>query len=235
MFVLEEPNKERLLIHLHGFASSVRSNKVNLLRELSLSTGAFSFFAMDMDYHTTTTTRVLSLLEALIVGFSKRYNHIVLSGSSHGAYVVLNFLRYREFPRNLKAAILLSPSYSTLALIIKEYGEEYCKVWLEGKEDLYIKECDTGMELAINREFAVDIIQRGYEIIKGQEVDFPQKPPVKLYVVHGTEDKVVPVEHSRLFTKRVESVYIEVEDDHRLDATFQRLLKEGFFEGSFLG
>lgn len=200
-------------------------SKVSLLRERSLM-GKFSFFAMDMDYHTTTTTRTLEVLDALVKGFSQKFEEVWLSGSSHGGYVILNYIKlYR--PNKVRKIFLFAPSYSTLQLTIKEIGEENCRGWLEGREDLKIIECETGLEVVINREFAVDIRERGYEIISNGEVSFPSELPYDIYVFHGVKDNVVPVEHSRLFTDKVKvKHYSELEDDHGLSNTFKHVMEE---------
>jgi hypothetical protein len=62
MFFYDTNSSERLWIHLHGFATDVLGSKIALLRENFSKSGTYSFFAMDMDYHTHTTTQVLDLL-----------------------------------------------------------------------------------------------------------------------------------------------------------------------------
>lgn len=224
MLVYEATNPQLLLIHLHGFASNVMGSKVSLLRERSLK-GRFSFFAMDMDYHTTTTTRILEVLDALVKGFSQKFEEVWLSGSSHGGYIILNYLRFYT-PERVSKVFLFAPSYSTLSLTIKEVGMDKCEKWLRAQEDLRFVECETGLELTIHKDFAMDIIQRGYEIIKDSEVDFPKDLPYSLYIFHGTFDKIVPIDHSRLFVKEVKvQKYVEVEDDHRLSNTFKHLVE----------
>ncbi|MEJ5338473.1 MAG: YqiA/YcfP family alpha/beta fold hydrolase [Aquificaceae bacterium] len=225
MFIYELTNPEVILIHLHGFASNVKGSKLEVLRERSLQ-GRFSLFAMDMDYQTTTTSRVLEVLDVLVQGFSRKFSTVWLSGSSHGGYVSLNYLRFYR-PEKVSKVFLFAPSYSTLGLTVREVGEEKCRSWLEGKEDLSFEECETGLEITINREFAVDIIQKGYEIIRDGEVDFPSELPYEIYVFHGRQDSMVPVEHSRLFTRKVKvKEFLELEDDHRLSSTFGSLVKK---------
>jgi len=225
MLIYEATNPQLILIHLHGFASNVVGSKVSFLRERSLQ-GRFSFFAMDLDYHTTTTTRTLEVIDVLVKGFSQKFEEVWLSGSSHGGYVILNYIKlYR--PNRVKKVFLFAPSYSTLQLTMEEVGEENCKNWLEGKEDLKIVECETGLEVVINREFAADIRERGYEIIYDGEINFPTELPYEIYVFHGTKDNVVPVEHSRLFTSKVKvKHYLEIEDDHRLSNTFKDIVEK---------
>ncbi|WP_299199582.1 YqiA/YcfP family alpha/beta fold hydrolase [Thermocrinis sp.] len=226
MFIYERVHPDVLLIHLHGFASNVKSSKVLALRDFALKSGRFSLFAMDMDYQHTTTTRTLEVLDALIRGFCQKFKSLVLSGSSHGAYVILNYLRF--YPSQcVSRALLFAPSYSTLKLTLEEVGQELAKAWLEGKEELSFTECETGLELTIHREFARDILEKGYEILEGDRVNFPTEPPVDLVIVHGTKDEVVPVEHSRIFVSKVKvKDYKEVDDDHRLSGTFKTLMEE---------
>ncbi|RMH06681.1 MAG: alpha/beta hydrolase [Aquificota bacterium] len=225
MFIYERTNPELILIHLHGFASDVKGSKTEVLRQRATE-GRFSFFAMDMDYHTTTTTKTLEVLDALVKGFSQKFEKVWLSGSSHGGYVALNYIRFYE-AKGVERLYLFAPSYSTLSLTLRELGEERCKNWIEGKEELRFYDCNVGIEISINKDFARDIVDKGYEIIKGQEVYFPQEPKVELLVFHGNKDDVVPVESSRLFVSKVKvKLYLELEDDHRLSANFGRLVKE---------
>ncbi|GBC89097.1 hypothetical protein HRbin13_01232 [bacterium HR13] len=231
MYIYEELNPERLLIHLHGFASDLKSSKVRALRDYALERKSFSFFAMDMDYHTTTTSKTLAVLNALLRGFSHTYQQILLSGSSHGAYVILNYIKLYS-PENIKGVFLFAPSYSTLQLTVAQEGTQKCERWLKGEEELKIVECETGISLTIHRDFAKDILERGYEIILNGEVRFPQKPPADILIVHGTEDKIVPVEHSRIFAQKVKvKKYLELKDDHRLSNTFEKIVwQEGILE-----
>ncbi len=201
----------------------MKGKKVEILKERSLK-GNFSFFAMDMDYNTTTTTKILEFLDILIKGFSTEFEEIWLSGSSHGGYVWLNYLKLYN-PSKVKRLYLFAPSYSTLYLTLKHLGEEETKDWLRGEKELVFKECETGLEMAIHKDFAVDILQKGYEIISDGEVHFPKEPLYHIYIFHGTRDNMVPIEDSRLFVSRVKvKEYIEVEDDHRLTNTFEHLV-----------
>ncbi|MFN3946589.1 MAG: YqiA/YcfP family alpha/beta fold hydrolase [Aquificaceae bacterium] len=226
MFIYENTNPELILIHLHGFASDVKGNKIKLLVERSKK-GVFSFFAMDMDYQTTTTTKTLEVLDALVKGFSQKFKEIWLSGSSHGGYIALNYLRFYT-PEKVSKVFLFAPSYSTLSLTLQEVGREKCEKWLKGEEELHFIECETGLEITIHKDFAVDIEQKGYEIIQDSKVNFPKDPKYHLYIFHGTFDRIVPIDHSRLFVREVKvQKYVEVEDDHRLSNTFSDLI-EGF-------
>ena len=181
---------------------------------------------MDMDYQTTTTSRVLEVLDALVRGFSQKFSQVWLSGSSHGGSISLNYLKFYK-PEKVKRVFLFAPSYSTLALTVKEVGEARCKNWLEGKEDLSFTECETGLELTINKEFAVDILKKGYEILRDSHVDFPSEVPYEIYVFHGRQDNTVPIEHSKLFVSKVKvKEFLELEDDHRLSKTFKWLVEK---------
>ncbi len=224
MFFYDENNPERLWIHLHGFATNVWGSKIEFLRTLFKRKKVYSFFAMDMDYEKHTTTEVLGVLEALILGFSEKYKHITLCGSSHGGYVITNYLK-RRMLGNVRSVLLLAPSFETLSLIVKEVGRERVKGWLEGKETLKLKEDDT--EIEVREDFAVDIMKNGYEIIQGDEVLFPQDPPVDIKIVHGRKDEVVPIERTRLFVSKVRvKDFIEVDDDHRLSDTFPQVIDQ---------
>ncbi len=229
MFFYDANNPERLWIHLHGFATNVWGSKIEFARNYFKRTKAFSFYAMDMDYEKHTTTEVLDVLEALVLGFSQRYEDIVLCGSSHGAYVAANYVRFKKLG-NVKRLLLLAPSFRTLDLVVKELGEDKVRKWLEGKEVLRFTE--EGVEIEVREDFAVDILEKGYEIVRDGEVYFPEDPPVDIILVHGTRDEVVPIEDSRLFAEKVRiSEFIEVEDDHQLSESFGKVLTRLVEEG----
>ncbi len=224
MFFYDANSPDRLWIHLHGFATNVWGSKIEFARHHFRRTGAYSFYAMDMDYEKHTTTEVLAVLEALVLGFSERYSHITLCGSSHGAYIAVNYVRFRKLG-SVKSLLLLAPSFETLSLIVKELGEEKVRSWLEGREKLRFVEEDR--EIEIREDFATDILRMGYEIIEGSRVNFPEEPPVDVVVVHGTRDEIVPVQRSRLFVRHVKvKEYIEVDDDHQLSESFGRILTD---------
>ncbi|WP_457599944.1 YqiA/YcfP family alpha/beta fold hydrolase [Hydrogenivirga sp.] len=224
MFFYDDNNSRRLWIHLHGFATNVWGSKIEFARNYFKRTKSYSFYAMDMDYEKHTTTEVLNVLEALVLGFSRRYEHITLCGSSHGGYIATNYVRFKELG-NVKSLFLLAPSFETLGLIIRELGEERVKGWLEGREVLRFKEED--LEIEVREDFATDILSNGYEIIRDGRVEFPQEPPVDILIVHGKRDEVVPIERTRLFVRHVKvKEFIEVDDDHQLSESFGKVLKE---------
>ncbi len=229
MFFYDRNDQDRLWIHLHGFATDIHGSKIEFLRNRFRNTKEYSFFAMDMDYEKHTTTQVLDVLESLILGFSQRFQEITLCGSSHGAYVAVNLIRFREKGK-INKLLLLAPSFETLNLILKEIGEEKAGGWLRGKEPLRILEEER--EIEIREDWAKDILENGYEVITGKEVRFPPEPEVKITIVHGRKDEIVPIERTRLFVDRVKvDEYIEVDDDHQLSESFGRtithLLEEG--------
>ncbi len=224
MFFYDENNPRRLWVHLHGFASNVWGSKIEFARNYFKRAKNYSFFAMDMDYEKHTTTEALNVLEALILGFSQRFEHITLCGSSHGGYLVANYVRFKKLG-NVKSLLLLAPSFRTLDLIIKELGMERVKNWLEGKESLRFTEQE--LEIEVRRDFATDILEKGYEIISEGQVRFPAEPQIDILILHGRKDEVVPIADSRLFASRVKiKELIEVDDDHQLSESFRRMLGE---------
>lgn len=229
MFFYDDNRSNKLWIHLHGFATNVLGSKIEFARNYFKRTKAYSFFAMDMDYEKHTTTEVLDVLEALVLGFSERYPHITLCGSSHGAYIATNYVRFKKLG-NIKNLLLLAPSFRTLDLVIRELGEERVKSWLEGKEVLRFQEED--VEIEVREDFATDILKNGYEVIQNGNVNFPEDPPVEIILVHGRRDEIVPIEDSRLFAEKVRvKEFIEVDDDHQLSESFGRVLTELVEEG----
>ncbi|AAC07487.1 YqiA/YcfP family alpha/beta fold hydrolase [Aquifex aeolicus] len=224
MYFYDINNEKRLWLHLHGLATNVLGRKIEFLRNYFKEKKLYSFFANDMDYEKHTTTNTLDFLEVLVRGFSQKFEEITLCGSSHGGYIAMNYVRKRPL-FNVKRLVLLAPSYNTLSLIIKELGEDKVKPWLEGKEELTILEEDR--EVTFIKDWAKDIIQNDYEIIKDGRVDFPEEPPVEIVIMHGIRDDIVPIHYSETFAKSVKvKKFLKVDDDHQLNESLQKYIEE---------
>ena len=224
MYFYDINNDKKLWFHLHGLATNVMGEKINFLRNYFKEKKIYSFFAMDMDYEKHTTTDTLETLEILLRGFSQKYEHITICGSSHGGYVALNYLKFKPL-LNIKKVVLLAPSYNTLGLIIETFGKEKLKNWLEGKEEIEIEEEDRKVEFI--KDWAKDIIEHGYEIIRDGKVDFPKDIPVEILIMHGIRDNIVPIKYSEMFTKQVKvKKFLKVEDDHKLNESLKKYIEE---------
>ncbi len=223
MYFYDRNNSKKLWLHLHGLATNVYGQKIEFLRSYFSEKELYSFFAMDMDYEKHTTTNTLDLLKVLISGFSEEYEEITLCGSSHGAYVALNYIRFRPL-YNLKRLVLLAPSYNTLTLILDTFGREKFKEWLEGKREATIVE--EGREITFIKEWVRDILEHDYEIIEGDKVKFPAEPPVEIVIMHGTRDDIVPIKYSELFVSKVKvKKFLKVDDDHGLNESVKKYIE----------
>ena len=224
MYFYDQNNHKKLWLHLHGLATNVYGQKIEFLRNYFSETKLYSFFAMDMDYEKHTTTNTLEILKVLISGFSQEYEEITLCGSSHGAYVALNYVRFYPL-HNLKRLFLLAPSYNTLTLILETFGKEKFKEWLEEKKEATIVE--EGREVTFIKEWAKDILENDYEIIEGEKVKFPPNPSVEIVIMHGTRDYIVPIRYSEMFTSKVKvKKFLKVNDDHGLNESVKKYIKE---------
>ncbi|MEN3034366.1 MAG: YqiA/YcfP family alpha/beta fold hydrolase [Aquificaceae bacterium] len=224
MIVYESSSLGAIILHLHGFASSVKGRKVSTLHRLSKEHG-IGFFAMDMDYQSSTTSTILKTLEVIISGLLNTHRRVYISASSHGGYVALNYLRF--FRPCVSSVFLFAPSYNTLELILKEAKDP--DRWLEGKEELEIFECETGLNLKIHKDFAMDIIKNDYEIIKDNRVNFRNDCNTPIRIYHGTKDSVVSYKFSEMFAKNVKVESLELlEDDHELSSSFSNIANQIF-------
>lgn len=224
MYFYDQNNPEKLWLHLHGLATNVYGQKIEFLRNFFSNRGTYSFFAMDMDYEKHTTTNTLNILRALIRGFSEEYKEIVLCGSSHGAYVALNYVRFQPL-FNVKKLILLAPSYNTLTLILNTFGRGKLKDWLEGKTEITIVEEER--EITFVKDWAKDVIEKDYEIIEGEDVKFPTEPPVEITIMHGVKDDIVPIKYSELFVSKVKvKKFLKVDDDHSLTESVKKYIED---------
>ncbi len=229
MFFYDINHPEKILLHFHGFGSSIKGKKTLFIKELLHKRKNASFFAIDMEYEKHTTSEILAFLDSFLEGLRKKFSYIYLSGSSHGGYILLNYLRFYS-PRKIDRVFLWAPSLRTLDFILKEISSQQKKEWLQKKKPLLLEE--NGRILEIPYAFFQDIKKKNYEILQKDQLFLPSSlRKIKFYIVHGKKDDIVPIEDTRklvkVLGKRV-AFYKEVEEDHFLDKSFPKLAKRLF-------
>jgi pimeloyl-ACP methyl ester carboxylesterase len=99
--------QDRLLIYLHGFASSAQSGKATYLRQRCRERG-LDFQTPDLnlpDFSTLTVTRMLDQTRALLEAAEKP---VTLIGSSLGGFVAVNAAA--RWPRLVTNLVLMAPA-----------------------------------------------------------------------------------------------------------------------------
>jgi len=160
-------NPERRLLYLHGFASSPRGRKVELLQKL-LGPRGFEILAPDLNVPSFALLDFEAIARAALV--AARSTPDVVVGSSLGALVALEIAR-RGVPAPL---VLLAPA---IGVADRWAGE------LPDGDPVRMLHHGTGREEPIHRAFFEQM-----EHVR-PEVD-PPKPPVT--IVMGRKDESVP-------------------------------------------
>jgi uncharacterized protein len=194
----------KTLIFLHGFASSGQGTKAQFLRQKCQALPDVDFHAFDFnptprDFEFMTVTGMINRLRQTIL--DRQLENVRLIGSSMGALVALNYAHRFGHVKNL---LLLAPALAYRFGIDRTEAKQW-------------QEAGTGpvfhfafeKEVPLRYEFEED----------GLKYAQPVPPPVKMLIVHGRSDDILPIQNSRnyaaAFPEQVQ--IIEVASDHRLN------------------
>jgi len=194
---------QQTVILLHGFASSSNSTKAQYLRGRFTTVPGVQFHAIDFNPtpRDFEYTTITGMINRLRQYLLDRdLRRVFIVGSSMGALVGLNYAhRFGGVSRML----LLAPALSYLGF----------------------EPVDRVFHYAFNRELPL----RDDFYVDGALYAEPVPPPVPVTIIHGRNDDVIPIAHSRhyaaLYPEKVE--LIEVDSDHQvndqLDFIWERL------------
>jgi len=210
--------------YLHGFGSGPRSTKgLHLRRELCRDGVELELLDVNVpSFETQTYTAILSYLDAFDAATPAGVP-LFLAGSSMGGYLAARWAELH--PERVPALFLLCPGFDLAARWPVLMGPERFRLWerdgtIEGEDP-------SGNRRRLHWEFVAD---------SRRHSGFPQvRCPTR--IVHGTRDVVVPIELSRRFAReREKAQLIEVDDDHRLQRSLDRVAAElrGFLDGQGL-
>ncbi len=194
----------RAILFLHGFASSAHSAKARSLGERfaaipDVYLHAFDFNPTPADFEHMTITGMVDRVRQFALDHDLQALRLI--GSSLGALVALHYARrYGRVDRLL----LLAPAlhYST------EVSEEDLRRWArEGA--MRVPHHGLGAELELSYAFHLD----------GLRYAEPVPPPAEVTIIHGTQDRVVPIRGSRDYATAYPGKVrlVEVVSDHRLE------------------
>jgi len=206
--------------YLHGFGSGPQSAKGVHLRT-QLARDGIDLELLDVNvpsFETQTHTAVLRHLDAFDAE-TPPDTPLFLAGSSMGGYLAARWAELH--PDRVPGLFLLCPGFDLAARWPELMGSERFRNW--EREGTIKGEDPSGNRRTLHWEFVVD---------SRRHPGFPEvRCPTR--IVHGTRDDVVPIELSRRYERdRGHVRLIEVDDDHRLQGSLDRVTAE---LRSFLG
>jgi pimeloyl-ACP methyl ester carboxylesterase len=201
--------------YLHGFASSVQSNKARAFvqwgRDHDVTINALDLRVPSLE-HLRFSQIVAKVRDAIADQGEK--GRAVLVGSSLGG---LTACRVAEKEPRVAALFLMAPAFRLAERWRRRLGEA---AWLAWKSSgrFEVKDHATGNLTFVDHGFVEELALL--------DVGFPDVR-VPTCIVHGTKDETVDIELSREWAKtRPHVQLIEVDDDHELATSVPRILEE---------
>lgn len=213
---------ERRYAYLHGFASSPKATKGVALEK------AFRERGLDLELPNLNQPAFEGLSHDACLGAldAMHRNQAApagarwcLIGSSFGGWLAARWAELH--PAQVECLVLLCPGFDLRDRWPVMLGSEQMAKW--GSEgELYMPDA-TGVYAPVHYGFYIESLRQ------------PGRPsvPCPTLIIHGTQDETVPIEGSRSYVaEHPEVELVEVEDDHRLGSSIERIAFETF---SFLG
>lgn len=196
---------QKTVLYLHGFASSGQGTKAQYFgRKFEpfphVTFHAFEFNPTPKDFEYMTLTGLINRLRQYLLG--QQAGKISFIGSSLGALVGLHYAR--RFG-GVERMVLLAPA---LTYLTGKYTEAELQQWQQA-----------GAIDTAHYAFAREIPLRYDYYLDGRHYLEPVPPPTRMLIIHGQNDAVVPIEHSRQYAAGYpgQTQLVEVGSDHRLN------------------
>ncbi len=197
-------DKKKILL-LHGFASSGQSIKAQYFREKFKALPQVGFHAIDFnptpkDFEYTTVTGMINRLRQYVL--DHRLENLSLIGSSLGGLVGLH---YAHRFGGVEKMLLLAPGLHWLSGGLSEAELEQWK--------------KAGVAPVFHYGFERELPVRYDLHVDGLRYLEPIPPATPITIIHGRNDDVVPIDHSRKYAADFpDKVHlIEVNADHDLN------------------
>lgn len=195
---------KKVVLFLHGFASSGRGAKAEYLRERFGSYPGGEFHALDFnptpkDFEYLTVTGMVNRLRQYVWDHDLKVCGLI--GSSMGALVGLN---YAHRFAGVEKLLLLAPALSYMEGLNKDELETWRRA---------------GKILTTHYAFEREIALRYDLHLDGTRYLEPVPPAVPIRIVHGRYDEVIPIHKSREYEARYPDrvELFELDSDHTLN------------------
>lgn len=202
----KEEKSSSLIILLHGFLSS-KEDLYFIAENLSkkgydvLSLDVYAHGESDGEFKDLTISKCVSDLHDIISSFKemKTYSTYSLLGYSMGGYIALSYCaKYTD----INSIVLCAP--------VSDFNNLFKSVeFKEWKNNDMLKDKKLGFNIRLNYEFYTD----GLEIFSYERA---KEMIVKTLIIHGSEDKVVPLEQSNNLSNSLKhsTLYIVSNAEH---------------------
>ena len=197
--------EKKRILYLHGFASSEQSTKAQYLGEKFTALPQVEFHALNFnptpkDFEYMTTTGLIDRLRQYVL--DHRLGNIGIIGSSYGGLIALH---YAHRFGGVERMLLLAP------------GLFWLSGGLSGKE---LEQWETTGAAPVFHYAFEQMLPVRYDLhADGLRYLEPIPPAVPVTVIHGRNDDVVPIDHSRKYATDFPGKVqlIEVDADHDLN------------------
>ncbi len=197
--------EQQTILYLHGFVSSGQSTKARYFREKLKAFPQVEFHAIDFnptptDFEYVTTTGRINRLRQYVL--DHHLGNVSIIGSSYGGLIALH---YAHRFGGVEKMLLLAPALTWLSGGLSENELEQWKK--AGAAP--VSHSAFGKEIPVRYDLQVDGL-RYLESIP---------PAAPIIIVHGHNDKTVPIEPSRAYAADFPASVrlIEVDADHDLN------------------
>jgi len=206
---------KKIILYLHGFASSGQGTKAQYFRSRFESFPHVTFHTIEFnptpkDFEYLTITGLINRLRQYLLG--QQLDKISFIGSSLGALVGLH---YAHRFGGVERMLLLAPA---LTYLTGKYTEPELQQW-QREGTINVAHYAFEQEIPLRYDYHLD----GLRYLE------PVPPPASLLIIHGQSDDVVPIENSRRYTASYpdQTQLVKVDSDHRLNDQLDLILKTG--------
>jgi hypothetical protein len=200
--------------YLHGFASSPESKK-GLELDRILADHGVNLHRPDLNhpsFQEITYTGMLEAIDGMVdrVDNDRPWRFI---GSSMGGFAAARWAELH--PEQVDSLLLLCPGFDMQSRWPKLLGDDGMEEWEEEGSFLFFDAKDSLQP--VHYELFADADERH------PSYPMPQCPAL---LIHGTEDRIVPIESSRSFVEEHgRSKLVEVDDNHKLYDSLPRIAR----------
>jgi len=197
-------------LYLHGFASGPGSKKGRAFSDHFAPRAAIQ--RLNLRVPSFEHLRLSTMIDTVIEAIGDARDRAVVIGSSLGG---LTAARAAERDPRIAALVLMAPAFQIAARWRQQLGDDL-EVWRQRGWHEVIDHT-TGAPARVDFGFFDDLVAVDAE---------PPDVRVPTLILHGRNDDVVPIEHSRRFAAGKRHVrLIELDDDHELVTSIPILLE----------